>query len=152
MEVNKVCAWCGAPFTPRPDGGSRCEGCAPVRERQPGKRYRGTATERGYDARWDRLSKRARQLQPFCLDCGSSSDLTADHTPAAWKRVEDGKSIRLSDVDVVCRECNGKRGAARGERVGDGRRREVSDDRAAADRKPGGSGHSKKRLDPRGKA
>ena len=39
---------------------------------------------RGYDAEWDRLSRRARRLQPWCSDCGSTEDLQADHLPSAW--------------------------------------------------------------------
>lgn len=72
------------------------------------------AAPRGYDAAWQRLSKRARRLQPFCLDCGSSEDLQADHLPAAWERKAAGKPLRLSDVEVVCGPCNRARGAARG--------------------------------------
>jgi 5-methylcytosine-specific restriction protein A len=54
-------------------------------------------------------------LQNFCTDCGSVEDLQADHTPEAWARKAAGKPIRLRDVDVVCGECNRRRGAARGE-------------------------------------
>jgi len=76
-----------------------------------------TATERGYDAAWKRLSARARRLQPFCLDCGATEDLQADHTPQAWARKAEGKAIRLRDIDVVCGPCNRARGAARGRSV-----------------------------------
>lgn len=71
------------------------------------------AAARGYDAAWRRLSERARKLQPFCTDCGTTEDLTADHTPEAWERKRAGKPIRLRDVDVVCRSCNSKRGEAK---------------------------------------
>lgn len=79
-----------------------------------------SAYSRGYDHAWRKLSERARQLQPFCSDCGATEDLQCDHTPEAWKRKSAGKTIRLRDVDVVCGPCNRKRGAARGEnsRVG----------------------------------
>ncbi|MCH9668949.1 MAG: hypothetical protein K0U76_03850 [Actinomycetia bacterium] len=73
-----------------------------------------TAHARGYDAAWTRLSKRARRLQPFCTDCGSTEDLQTDHTPEAWARKAAGKPIRLADVEVVCGPCNRARGAARG--------------------------------------
>lgn len=75
------------------------------------------STARGYDASWKRLSKRARRLQPFCLDCGSSEDLQADHSPEAWERKERGLPIRLQDISVRCGECNRKAGAARGDAV-----------------------------------
>lgn len=71
----------------------------------------------GYDWRWRKLSLRARKLQPWCTDCGTADDLTGDHTPEAWQRKADGKTIRLQDIDVVCRVCNIKRGAARGDNV-----------------------------------
>lgn len=72
-----------------------------------------SSTDRGYDSVWHRLSKRARKLQPWCSDCLGTTDLTTDHTERAWARKAAGKSIRLRDVDVLCRSCNAKRGAAR---------------------------------------
>lgn len=68
---------------------------------------------RGYDNAWSRLSKRARRLQPFCSDCGAVADLTVDHSPQAWERQQAGMEVRLEDVEVVCRSCNGRRGQAR---------------------------------------
>jgi 5-methylcytosine-specific restriction endonuclease McrA len=79
-----------------------------------------SSTVRGYDTPWRRLSERARRLQPFCDDCGTSADLTVDHTPEAWRRRAAGLEIRLQDVAVVCRSCNAKRGRARPETWGDG--------------------------------
>lgn len=72
---------------------------------------RGTAKERGYDSRWDRLSKRARALQPWCSDCLTTKDLTGDHE--RWPATD------LSHLDVVCRACNSRRGAIRGKAGGD---------------------------------
>lgn len=98
------CLSCGEPAT-----GSRCP--------EHTLDAKGSATARGYDAAWHRLSKRARRLQPFCLDCGSTEDLQADHTPEAWQRKASGKAIKLSMIDVVCGPCNRARGAARGNAV-----------------------------------
>lgn len=70
--------------------------------------------QRGYDRRWRNLSRRARAAQPFCTDCGATTDLQADHSPTAWARRAAGKVIRLEDIAVVCAPCNLKRGAARG--------------------------------------
>lgn len=67
----------------------------------------------GYDAAWDRLSKRARRMQPWCSRCGTTQDLTCDHSEEAWRRREAGLAIRLCDVDVLCRSCNAKKGRAR---------------------------------------
>lgn len=79
---------------------------------------KGTATERGYDAAWAKLSKRARRLQPWCTDCGATENLQLDHLPSAWERKAKGLRIRLGiDTEVVCGPCNVKRGAARPTRV-----------------------------------
>lgn len=72
-----------------------------------------SARDRGYSTTWDKLSKRARRLQPFCSDCGAVDDLTSDHLPSAWVRHQAGLAVRLEDVEVVCRGCNARRGAAR---------------------------------------
>lgn len=73
-----------------------------------------TARERGYDARHDALSRRARRLQPFCTECGTSRDLQLHHLPIAWERKEAGKVIRLVDVVVLCGEHNREAGPTRG--------------------------------------
>lgn len=83
------------------------------------KQHKASATQRGYRSWWERLSKQARTKQPFCTDCGSTENLTVDHTPEAWAKVESGKRLTLNDfknglLTVVCRTCNIARGAARG--------------------------------------
>lgn len=104
----RPCLTCG---TPSDD--SRCPEHRAERERT----VKGTARERGYSSSWDRLSRRARKLQPFCEVCGAPDDLQADHTPEAWARVAAGKSIRLRDVRVLCGFHNREAGAARGPRT-----------------------------------
>lgn len=100
----RPCLDCGEPAT-----GPRCS--AHTIDTKP------SASARGYDAAWARLSKRARKLQPFCTDCGCTEDLQLDHSPEAWERKSAGKVIRLDDVAVVCGPCNRSRGAARGRLV-----------------------------------
>lgn len=83
------------------------------REHQRPNKSKTKTAGRGYDNTWNRLSRKARQLQPWCLDCGATEDLQTDHSPEAWQRHARGLPIRLRDVDVVCGECNRTRGAAR---------------------------------------
>lgn len=103
-DIWKPCIECGLVGETSP-----CEDCAPsattLRRTSP--------RERGYDAAWDRVSKQARRLQPFCTDCGTEDNLTADHLPIAWVRKEQGLPIRVEDVEVVCSDCNVKRGTSR---------------------------------------
>lgn len=111
-RLPSICSECGTTYE-RDRDGSTCESCRPA-DRGERELYRGSRQSRGYDERWTRLSRRARALQPFCSDCGATDDLTADHSTTAWERRAAGKAIRLRDIDVVCRRCNGERGAARG--------------------------------------
>lgn len=93
---------------------TRCPDCQATRDRRTEVR-RGTARDRGYTTSWDRLSRRARRLQPFCSDCGSIVDLQLDHLPGAWDRQAKGRGLRLGiDAEVVCGACNRSRGASRG--------------------------------------
>lgn len=98
MGVLKICTY------PLPDGlcgepspESRCQLHPHL---QPNKRSR---EERGYDDAWRALSKRARELQPWCSHCGATEDLTADHLQ--WP------ARTLKHVDVLCRSCNARKGA-----------------------------------------
>lgn len=95
MATLKLCTVCGEPCV---DG--RCADHRREREPKP------SAHRRGYGSTWQRLSQRARRLQPWCSDCGTKDDLTADHL--RWP------ARTLKDVDVVCRPCNTRRGPARG--------------------------------------
>jgi len=90
--------------------GPRCELHRPKESPKP-------ETGKLYDWNWQKLSKRARRLQPFCSDCFAREDLQADHSPEAWERKAAGKPIRLQDIDVVCGDCNIKRGSARGDNI-----------------------------------
>ena len=89
--VMKLCTVCG-----EPSPGSRCD---EHKHPQPAKLSR---EARGYDNAWRTLSKRARQLQPWCSHCGTPDDLTCDHLQ--WP------ARTLKDVDVLCRPCNARKG------------------------------------------
>lgn len=60
---------------------------------------------RGYGSAWQALSRLARDLQPWCADCGAETDLTVDHL--RWP------ATTLADVEVVCMACNNRRGQLR---------------------------------------
>ncbi len=97
----RPCLDCG-----EPSDGPRCP--------EHGVDPKASATDRGYDWQWTKLSRRARRLQPFCETCGATEDLQTDHTPEAWARKAAGKPIRLQDTVVRCGPCNRAAGAARG--------------------------------------
>lgn len=102
-RVPRPCLGCGDPTT----AGSRCPECSAERLAAV-DRERGSASARGYDAAWRRLSARARRLQPFCLDAHlgpCEGPLTGDHL--RWP------ARNLGDIEVVCRGHNSARGARR---------------------------------------
>lgn len=108
----RPCLDCGVIVETKRDSktGARCWRCRDIRKYdyppQRGERLNGLSpSARGYDSRWNRLSKQARREQPFCSDCGSPEDLTADHL--RWP------ARSLEDVDVLCRPCNSAKGAIR---------------------------------------
>lgn len=113
-----------ADLTPAPVLG-RCEECAAERKRtreRGRQRTRENRTDRvgSSNTRWKALSRRARRAQPWCSSCRETDQqvtargdrLEVDHTPQAWQRERDGLTIRLSDVDVLCGDCNRAAGSA----------------------------------------
>lgn len=107
--ILRPCLGCGVLVpTENKNAGARCASCEKTRKQQgPGRKTPHTlsSAERGYGYRWRKLSKEARRTHPFCMDCGTDQDLTADHLQ--WP------ARTLADVEVVCRSCNSRRGALR---------------------------------------
>lgn len=92
---------------------SYCDGCYQPKRREQRPDRTLLPHQRGYDSAWRRLSKKARKIQPFCSDCGRTTDLQADHSPEAWERHRQRRTITLDLIDVVCGDCNRARGDAR---------------------------------------
>lgn len=105
-SLPRSCLGCGRKIA----AGSRCERCQAQVNWQHAQR-KGTRQSRGYDAQWDKLSRAAIKRQPYCSDCGhwgsNANPLTGDHL--RWP------AVTVDDVDVVCRRCNSKHGARRGD-------------------------------------
>jgi 5-methylcytosine-specific restriction endonuclease McrA len=45
--------------------------------------------------------------QPYCTECGSTDDLTADHIVPLAR----GGPSEMSNVQILCRSCNGSKSA-----------------------------------------
>ena len=69
-----------------------CVDCGELSERnrcqthRPAHAPKAPGKQRGYDWPWIQLSRRARRIQPFCSMCGSTEDLTTDHSEEAAQR------------------------------------------------------------------
>lgn len=105
LGLARPCLDCGEPTTE-----SRCPD---HRAERSATRARRAPEDRGYDAAWRRLSARARQLQRFCTRCGSTKNLSTDHTPEAWHRKVNGLPITLRHVQVLCATCQAELGSSR---------------------------------------
>lgn len=133
----RVCVECG-----EPSPASRCDA------HQPKSAPKSASSKaRGYDSTWKRLSERARRLQPFCVDCNTTENLTVDHLPIAWQRKAEGKPIRLVDVAVRCGPCNVAQGSAR-----PGSARAKAAEKSAGESEATGDDPRRGQDDPVGKA
>jgi 5-methylcytosine-specific restriction endonuclease McrA len=87
----RPCLDCGTPSRR-----ARCPACQRPRPARP----------KLYDWRWRKLSRAARAAQPYCSECGATTDLTADHVvPLAA-----GGELHPTVVRVLCRPCNSRKG------------------------------------------
>lgn len=137
----KTCCGCFSNFAPQELTGGRCLDCRRAKERA-----RGTRTSRGYDNDWLRLSANAIAQHPYCSNCRSTEDLTADHIVPKSKG---GRNV-LSNVQVLCRSCNsGKREGGRDRLEASSQRnpppgfREKQRGWSPAPGRDGGSGHGR---------
>lgn len=88
------CLYCGTLSR-----GSTCRQCIQAIEaRDPNRRQR----NKQYDYQWQKLSRYARQMQPWCSRCKATKDLTADHILS----LADGGQNTLDNIMVLCRRCN----------------------------------------------
>lgn len=95
-KMTKPCVVCGVLVK----DSARCAKCA-----KEYNRGRLSAAQRGYDAKWRKLSKWLREAQPWCSWCGTTADLTVDHiVPLVL-----GGTNELDNLRVLCRSCNSAR-------------------------------------------
>jgi 5-methylcytosine-specific restriction enzyme A len=89
------CASCGRTYPP-PRRRGRCPTCARDYERR-----KGSAHERGYTKQHRENAARVIAAHPWCVDCGATDDLCADHIVPLSK----GGTNRLNNYAVRCRGC-----------------------------------------------
>ncbi|CCC43391.1 putative uncharacterised protein [Mycobacterium canettii CIPT 140010059] len=95
----KPCLVCG-----QPAANSRCDEHR-VKDTRAARRRPGQAA---HDPRWRAISTHARRAQPWCDDCGSSSDLTCDHILP--KTIAPELVHCRENIAIRCRSCNSRRG------------------------------------------
>jgi len=90
-----------------------CPQCAPrekQRERERVQEYdrqRGTAQERGYDARWNRVSRLYRRSHPICEYCEKNGIVTpAEEVHHIVPVKEGGDKYSFANLMSLCRMCH----------------------------------------------
>lgn len=89
----KPCVQCG-----EPSEGSRCDDHKLMRH----------STRKANSARWQRLSRRLRRLQPWCDQCGTKDRLQVDHIIPVSERPD--LEYVLANLRILCASCNSSRG------------------------------------------
>lgn len=97
----RACLNCGAP-SPSP----RCPDCTATHQ-QTTDRKRGGAHGRGYTRAWEKIAAQAMKEQPYCLTCGSTTDLTVDHVVPKAKGGTDDRH----NLVTMCRRHNSSKGS-----------------------------------------
>ncbi len=87
-----------------------CDNCQPIINKVREAR-RPSRTQRGYDYRWNKLSKQLRELHPWCAQCGSTKDLTVDHI-IPLSDLHPQLRYEISNLQVLCRSCNSQKGSS----------------------------------------
>jgi 5-methylcytosine-specific restriction endonuclease McrA len=85
--------------------GTACALCATATATPRRHKSKNTRTRGRYDYQWQKVRAEAIRLQPYCLFCGSTQDLTGDHILP----LKEGGMNVLDNVRVLCRSCNTRR-------------------------------------------
>lgn len=96
--------------------GGVCSRCGPLRRARDAAidERRGTAAERGYDARWQRVRLMFLRAHPLCQDCAEQGRVTeaTDVHHVVAKRL--GGTDEESNLRALCHSCHSKITAAGG--------------------------------------
>lgn len=86
-----------------------CSVCGPLvrRSRVEHDERRGTAHERGYDARWRRLRTAHMAAEPLCRMCGKLADLVDHITPI----LDGGAVLDDNNLQSLCKACHAVKSA-----------------------------------------
>ena len=98
----RACSHPGCPLLVRESGVSRCPEHQQEYERKQDAR-RGSATERGYDARWREIRDRFLAEHPLCEKCGKAATV-AHHIV---RRREGGKDTP-HNLMALCGSCHSR--------------------------------------------
>jgi len=90
-------------------------GMRPKRVKRKRVEHRGNSTERGYDAKWQKISRAFRKAQPNCAECGVVNEMRRMVVDHIVPHRGDRKIFwDPSNWQTLCQTCHNKK-TARGE-------------------------------------
>lgn len=91
-----------------------CSSCGPLRRAQQVEQdaQRGTAAQRGYGGRWQRVRAMFLRSHPLCVDCLRSGLTTAATDVHHLVAKRSGGGDDESNLEALCHSCHSKRTAA----------------------------------------
>lgn len=106
FKPKKPCPYSGCPNLT--DGG-KCEEHRRKIEREYEKE-RGSASERGYDATWHKVSEMHLNEFPLCAECEKQSRATAATMTHHIKRIVDGgDKLAWDNLESLCEACHNEK-------------------------------------------
>ena len=100
------------PFKPKVHRPPHAQAAADAARKQADRR-RGTATQRGYDSRWNEFSRLYRQLNPLCVECGRNGRVVSadcvDHVVPLVDAPE--RKYDLDNLEALCSPCHARKTA-----------------------------------------
>lgn len=101
--MRKPCTVCG-----EPSEGSRCDEHRREQENARESRKNVQHPAHANRTRWKNASRRARKAQPWCLDCGATTNLSVDHIIPFRERPD--LAYAQDNLAIRCRSCNAAKG------------------------------------------
>lgn len=88
-----------------------CAACKPSSPRARFEQQRGSSSQRGYDAVWQRFRAWFLRRHPLCVDCQAKRVITAANEVHHIVKVAENKELRLveSNCLALCHDCHSRR-------------------------------------------
>lgn len=113
-RAKRPCASRGCPALVEPGTGGYCPTHATQRQQQRNQQIdanRGTAAQRGYDARWRRIRAMHLRNHPLCVECLAAGRTTPANEVDHIIPLRNGGTHAPDNLQSLCKSCHSKKTA-----------------------------------------